>query len=331
MNTAKTTKVAAGLIAIVALLATPALAGKSQIFELVDPRGDDHGDGSLIYPLRTDFTEGELDLVRFSARRVNRGTMFEATFARPIRPTEGQTVDDIGTQLDSLARFGFYNLNIDVYIDTDREFASGAIATMPGREVEVKVEEAWDRAVIVTPRPHNARAALEREVLTAMNKQMLGQAEESGEPYDESALKKTVPTELADRVFFPTRIHARGRTLSFFVPDTFFGGPARADWSYVVAVSGADLIQRFDLSARAGLAATTRDKMNIVPVSSGSWQNRFGTSRSETHLMPPLVDIIVPEGASQEKVLADFNGYQGRPAVLPGVTPDGSKKDADGP
>ena len=31
------------------------------------------------------------------------GTLFAATFARPIRPTEGQTVDDIGTQLDSLA------------------------------------------------------------------------------------------------------------------------------------------------------------------------------------------------------------------------------------
>ncbi len=323
-------KYAAGLIAIVALLATPALAGKSQIFELVDPRGDDHGDGSLIYPLRTDFTEGELDLTKFSARRVKGGTMFEATFARPIRSTEGQTIDDLGTQLDTLARHGFYNLNIDIYIDMDHEFASGAINTMPGRDVEVKVEEAWDRAIIVTPRPHGARDALERQVLSAMNKEMMGRAAESGEPYDQGALRKSVPDDLAERVYFPTRIHVLGRKLSFFVPDSFFRGPVSAEWSYVVAVSGADLIQRFDLSSRAGLALTTRDKMNILPVSSGSWQNQFGTTRSEANLLPPLVDIIVPEGMSQEKILADFNGYQGRPAVLPGVTPAGSK-DSDGP
>ena len=46
--------------------------------------------------------------------------MFEVTFAKPVRTPGREAIDDLGTQLDKIARFGFYNLNLDIYIDTDR-------------------------------------------------------------------------------------------------------------------------------------------------------------------------------------------------------------------
>lgn len=321
--------IAAALCVLGGLLATPALAGKDAIFDLTDPRGDDHGDGTMIYPSRTDFTSGELDLTRLTARQVSGGTLFEATFARPIRSPGELVIDSLGTQLSNVARHGFYNFNIDIYIDTDREFGSGAVAMMPGREAEIRVDDSWDRAIIVTPMPHEARGSLTRQIVSAMSKEAEYQYEATGEPFAQREVRQSVGGDMADRVFFPTRINVRGRRISFFVPSSFLRGPAQSDWSYVVAVSGADLIQRFDLSARVGLATSTRDRLMIVPVSSGAWASRFGTARTDTELQPPLVDIMVPEGFTQEGVLEDFNSRHGRPAVLPGLIPSELDKQND--
>ena len=66
--------------------AFPAVAAEGQpIFTLSDPKGDDHGDGTLHYPLRPDMQPGDLDLVQLSAFAQSGGTVFEATFARSVR------------------------------------------------------------------------------------------------------------------------------------------------------------------------------------------------------------------------------------------------------
>ena len=62
--------------------------------------GDDHGDGSLLYPLRDDLAPGELDLRSLTARADPDGTMFEATFARPIRRPDKRAIDAGGGTLD---------------------------------------------------------------------------------------------------------------------------------------------------------------------------------------------------------------------------------------
>ena len=80
------TLAAAAILA--ASLRPPARSADSRsIFVLTDPRGDDHGDGKLIYPRRDDLRPGDLDLVSLEARALADGTEFEATFARPIQPT----------------------------------------------------------------------------------------------------------------------------------------------------------------------------------------------------------------------------------------------------
>lgn len=301
-----------------AALAAPAFAGTA--FTLTDPRGDDHGDGYFAYPGRTDFQPGDLDLLTLAARNADGGTWFEATFANPIRQPGREAIDDLGTQLDRVARNGFYTFNLDVYIDTDRVPNSGALAMMPGRKAEVDPAGAWEKAVVLTPSPGLARS----ELKTMMTQSVIEARHEERERGlgERRELRQEIGLDLEDRVFFPVLTRVRGRTIRFFVPASFLGGPARPDWSYVVAVTGAELVQSFDLTAAVGLADPRRDNLMVVPVSPGRWSDRFGGGVEGEALQPPLVDVIVPEGRFQEVVLRDFRSAEDRPARLPGVVPE---------
>jgi hypothetical protein len=306
---------------LVAALALAALAnparGAKLLFEIIDPRGDDHGDGRLVYPLRDDFERGDLDLLSLRAYRQRNGTSFEATFANPVRKPERRAIDDLGTQLDTLARHGFYTFNLDIYIDTDREAASGGVLALPGRKAMLR--EPWDRAVILTPKPAEARGLLRRLVVDAMAEEM----REGDENADEvrGKIRGQVPSNLDERVYFADRIRVRGDTVYFTVPDSFLGGPAQPHWGYAIVVSGSNLMQSLDIAARAGLARETQDNLMVLGVGPGTWNEIFGGGRDDAPLQPPLIDIVVPEGESQEEILRDYDSAAGRMVELPAVVP----------
>lgn len=312
-------------LAIAALLAAfpahPArAAGARPIFVLTDPRGDDHGDGNLRYPRRDDLRPGDLDLVSLEARALPGGTEFEARFARPIQPTARRTIDIGGGSLDDIARYNFYTFNLDIYIDTDRVPGSGSLALLPGRKAEVDPANAWEKAICLTPRPNEARTALKR-ILTRFDRK---DRKARGERVDTSQAKEIdtqIDRDTDARVFFPTRIHVFGPTVKFFVPASFLGGVARPTWSYVVAVSGADIEQEVNIAAALKLTAPDPDSLMIVPIEPGAWGDRFGGGRDDDPLQPPLVDVIVPAGRSQEKILQDDDPATNRPVRLPGVVP----------
>src|ERR1041384_7977311 len=92
-------KITLGLVFVFIFLSTFAIAGEKVIFTLKDDRGDDHGDGTLLYPVRDDLEPGDLDLTSLQARAEKNGTTFVATFARPIRPPGYQTIDSQGTTI----------------------------------------------------------------------------------------------------------------------------------------------------------------------------------------------------------------------------------------
>jgi glucodextranase-like protein len=309
------------LAVLAVLLAAPASA-KKPIFELKDPRGDDHGDGRYIYPDNTAIDPGDLDILSFAAYDEGDGTRFEVTFARPVRAPLRQAIDDLGTQLTDIARYGFYNLNLDIYIDTDRKPGSGGLTMLPGRLADVDPAAAWDKAVVLTPRPHEAQAELKRLLLRTLNED--AKREESDLKDEEiEALKKQIPLDVESRILFPTQIRVLGQKISFFVPALFLGGPAKADWAYVVASSGADLLGRYDptRSLLLGKGEGTKSLM-IVPVSPGRWQDRFGGGHENAANQPPLIDLIVPKGGkTQEQILSDFSPREKRNVVVPGVVP----------
>src|SRR4030095_9895857 len=232
-----------------------------------DPRGDDHGDGGLVYPLGDDLKPGELDLLSLTARDEGNGTWFEATFAKPVRTPGRVAIDDLGTQLDVVARYGFYNLNLDIYIDTDRAPGSGGVTMLPGRHAEIDPATAWEKAIILTPRPNEAKSELQRLLIKTLNED--AKREESDlQDQEIAALKKQIRVDVETRIFFPTQIRVRGQKISFFVPALFLGGPAKPTWAYTVASSGADLLVSFDVNKVLGRQEGIKSLM-ILPIVTG--------------------------------------------------------------
>lgn len=289
--------------------------GGTLLFSLDDPRGDDHGDGELRYPLRDDLEPGVFDLLSLRAYAESGGTRFEATFAKPIPVPTRRTVDAAGTTLADQARFGFYTFNLDIYVDEDRVEGSGRTDTLPGRQLTLTPGSAWEKAIILTPRPYEARDVLRKLWRDAA----LAEAQQQGSGVSESAvhaLEAQVEQRIAEQVFFPTLVRVTGPTVSFFVPDAFLGGQAKPTWGYAVAVTGATLERRVELPSLFSPVTNPRERgVMVLGIGHGLSQERFGGGRLGSTDQSPVVDLMVPEGLRQEDVL----GPQGPPwqAVVP--------------
>lgn len=313
------------LVSLLALAVPQAFAaGETPVFSLPDPAGDDHGAGSLIYPERPDFQRGELDLRSFSAFDRGDGTVFEVKFARPIRKPGRQVIDSLGGQLESIAKLGFYTFNVDIYIDVDRLPGSGNVATLPGRRADVALANAWERAICLTPRPYEAQQVLRR----AMLRDAKWQAKAKEGRVDEATareLEREADREATREVFFPTLVWVTGSSIRFFVPASFLGSVARATWGYVVAVSACNVEERVDLSALGTKSAPVPKAMFIVPVDLGRGPGIVGGGNEDDELQPPLLDILVPSGSTQQQVLKDYSPATGRAVQLPAVVPSSSR------
>ena len=316
------------VVALVALAAVPVpllAAGDATVFTVSDPEKDDHGDGNLRYPVRSrnDMLPGHLDLVSFAATRETGGTTFEVTFARPVVRTEKVPVDDTGTLMTDVMRLGFYTFNVDVYVDTDRVPGSGNVGMLPGRNAEVDPAFAWEKAVCLTPLPGPAETVLRRSLTRQARKEApAGVGDRAARESGKAALKGEVARQITDSVFFPTRVEIRGRRVRFFVPDAFLGAAASADWAYVVAVSGADVAGRLDLGRLAGLKPDAGpEPLFIMRAAPGRSGDAFGGADEDDPAPCPFVDLLVPPGTTQEKVLSSFDPSSGRLVRLPAVVP----------
>ena len=315
-------------ICMFALLST-GLSGPAagqEIFRLDDPRGDDFGAGDLVYPNRNDFEPGSLDLEFLSARVESDGTWFTARMARPIRSPKGRVTQIGGEPLDNLARNGFYTFNIDIYIDTDRVAHSGSTETLPGRSVNVHHASAWEKAVILTPRPQVARAWYEMH-LTEVEETALRAAKGRVDRDDLADIERRVTEHIAERFFFPDRVRVRGREIEFFVPNEFLGEPARADWGYTVLVTGADAEQ----AGKVLNISPGSFSLMVMQVGRGRATDRWGIINQGDINQPPVIDVLAPTVEAQRQALADYDVVAPRLAAVPGVSPDGSESVAGVP
>lgn len=293
-------------------------AADKPAFVLTDARGDDHGDGRLKYPLNGDIKQGDLDLRSLSATPVSGGTKFEATFAKPIRVPGRQTIDAIGTSVDSLARFGFYTFNIDIYIDTDRVAGSGSTTMLPGRKAEVAAKDAWERVIAVTPRPYETRAAL-RDIVMKQTQKEIKNAPNPVSPDQAEEMKKATSRSVEEFVYFPTDLRVRGSRIEFFVPDSFLGAKASDKWGYVVVVTGAELTRDVDVLKRI-LPGDDTPSLAVMPYQIGRSNDVFGGA-DESGMAPPIVDVITSKDVKQEVALRGYDmrgkSYTKIPAVVP--------------
>ncbi len=306
------------VLILILFISCLALAGDKKIFELKDPHNDDHGDGTLILPSDTDFRFGQFDLVSFSANAEEDGTTFKVEFAQAIDVPDTRAIDAGGKTLQSVARYGFYNFNIDIYIDKDRKAGSGYTATLPGRNATIDPDFAWEKVVCLTPRPLEARGLLKRAIVKNLEDKL--QAEKGRvDPEDTAKISAGVSNDLEGSYFFPERVRVAGRYVTFFVPSWFLGGVADAHWGYVVIETMSTIEDKYALADFGG-AAMGATFMNL-PVGDGSWSDRLGTTRQDAKYLPPIIDMFVPEGTKQEQVLRNFNSNTKTQVVLPGIVP----------
>jgi hypothetical protein len=331
MQTARPTRSrrALAFAAAAALLAGapgPAPAAEPKLFVLSDPERDDHGDGNLRYPVRSlnDLVPGTLDILSVSAWNTPEGTWFEATFARPIPRTERRPIDDGGTIMTDVAKLGFYTFNVDVYLDIDGVPGSGNTRMLPGRNVEVDPANGWEKAICLTPLPEQAGTLLRRSYAEAERDEARETRSEDGRLTAEQKeqIKKEVSRQVAESVFFPTVVEVRNRVIRFFVPASFLAGPAKADWGYVIASSGADVTGRYDLLKLSGIKKDVpMDPLFIMRAAPGRTSNTFGGADEADPAPPALVDVVVPPGSSQEKLLGSGNLKARTLPRLPAVVP----------
>jgi hypothetical protein len=268
-------------------------AGQQPLVTISDPAGDDYGTGTLVYPQRADFQVGDLDLLQLKISRDDEGFWFEALFKNPIRDPGGVSIAVGGESLANFARKGFYQFNIDVYVDTDRVKGSGNTFTLPGRQVRIDPAYAWEKAVILTPRPE------------LMRQQLLGVL---AEQYPDRTKAETEAS--VDRsMFFPTRIRVRGKSIAFFVPAGFFAGSDGTDWAVTALVTGAITTIPADLSLLPSTKTPIeRLQLGVMQPAPGRPKDTFGYRGA----MPsPVVDMLGSSVEQQVRQLAAKEGLTG--------------------
>jgi len=258
-----------------------------------DPSGDDYGAGTLTYPQRADFQAGDLDLLQLKISRDEDGFWFEAMFKNPIRDPN-DVPNAVGAEsLANFARKGFYQFNIDVYVDTDRAKGSGNTFTLPGRHVRIDPGYAWERAVILTPRPELMR----RQLLDALTEQFPDRTNAETEAGVDQSM------------FFATRIRVRGKSIAFFVPAGFFAGSDGTDWAATALVTGALTTNPADLSLFSSTKKPIdRLHLGVMQPLAGFPKDTFGYSGAKPS---PVVDMLDSSAGQQVRQLTAKDSLTG--------------------
>jgi hypothetical protein len=310
-------------VAVSAALSVAAAAAPAATWTLADPKGDDYGDGIMKYPMRDDMREGDLDLVELSAEAADDGTWFTVTMRRPVRAPGAHVIDSLGRTAAEIAKYGFYEFNVDIYVDTDRVEGSGQTWCLPGRKVTIDPRTAWEKVISLTPQPEQA-ALLVRSMLARTAKAEAKANKPRSDKEDERIAREYAYNALESDFWFPRTVQVAGNRVKFFVPNSFLAGPARDTFAYTVAVTGANLEPRFDTGSLVGSWWLETDYL-LIPVWAGLSDKHF-SGRDDDKLQPPIVDIIVPAGQKQEDILKDYDLRIDKMVQLTGVVP----KDAPG-
>jgi carbohydrate-binding DOMON domain-containing protein len=196
------------LAAAAALSMTAALAAQDVSFQ--DPSGDDKGPGNYTYPTDTVYKKGSFDITGLDVKKKGDKVEFVVT-------TNSNLEDPwrMGT--------GFSVQMPVIFIDTDHQAGSGSTEGLPGFNVKFAPEDAWDRAVVLSPQ-------------------------------GASKVKSEVETKVAgakDSIVVPGRVKGSGRAISATVDLAALGGGDPSQWGYQVVMQSnegfpdaADLLTR---------------------------------------------------------------------------------------
>ena len=280
----KTIPLVAALLLPLSLLAQPA-----PLLDIADPEGDDIGAGNLVYPRDSAFAAGDLDLRSLRVFADGGDLRFEVTFRNPIRHPSTVRASGMGSEdLSVFARRGFYAFNLDIYLDTDRIPGSGNTVTLPGRRASLDPAHAWEKAIVLTPRPELMR----RQFVDALQEASPAAAAEVAASVDRS-------------VFFATDVRVRGRTVAFTVPRSFVDAATVASSSLTALVTAAKLSIEADLSLFGKAPGNPLERLSLGVAQPDAGQPEFAMGYGDAQ--PPataVVDLLSPDARQQAVQLA---------------------------
>jgi hypothetical protein len=212
--------------------------GSNNIISISDAEGDENTE---IANNAKALEPGELDILSLTATSKTNATIFEITFAKPVRVTDNRVISSSGMTLANYATNGFYTFNLDIYIDTDSIPGSGKTNGLPGRNVELGPQFGWEKAICLTPRPQYARLLLEAELENRAINELVSRTG-NYRLTDMNQDRNRVKAEIQQSVYFPTLVSIHGAKVQFSVPDSFFHGKAKADWVYTAGVTASNIV-----------------------------------------------------------------------------------------
>lgn len=168
------------------------------IFQMEDPKDDDHGPGSYTYPKDGVFKPGDFDLLSFEVASDGANLVLSFVMDAPITNGWGSPS-------------GFSVQTFDVYIDKDPGAGTGTRLLLPGRNAALGAEDGWDIALWVE----------------GWTSQVLGL------DADNNPVKLTEASS-AMKIFVDSGKNA----VVVSLPIEFFGDGEASDWGYAVAVLG---------------------------------------------------------------------------------------------
>jgi len=187
------------------------------------------------------------------------------------------------------------NQNIEIYIDKDHVGGSGNPSALPGRRANIAHESFWEKAVLITPLPELASKELKR-----------------------------IAPDLVGSVIIPKKYWVSGNQVICDISTQEVGVPTPT-WGYVVAVTPSDFER--PNGGKIGLkdiGADLNGALLIREVQNKPGKNNFGGG-DVSGMSSNIIDVIVPSGESQEKVLRGYNSITRTLVTLTGVYPPGSR------
>jgi hypothetical protein len=288
---------AALLLPIAFMLPLAAGAQPAPLLSISDPEGDDVGDGSLAYPRDSAFTAGDLDLRSLRVFADGNNLRFEATMRNNIRHPGTARGPGMGSEdLSVFARRGFYAFNLDIYVDTDRVSGSGNTVSLPGRRAAIDPAHAWEKVIVLTPRPE-------------LMERMLSDALQEASPASAADIEATTQAS----VFFATDIRVRGRTVSFVVPGTFLDAQTLAGSSLTAMVTLAKLSVETEVSLFGKPSSNAIERLSLGVSQPEAGRPLFAMGYvGDRAPATSVVDMVTPDARQQAVQL-------GRGGVLTGL------------
>ena len=164
---------------------------------LEDPKGDDNGNGSIVYPTGKVYKRGSFDLVKVSVKESGDDVIFTASFAsKVLDPWKSKEWDGNGFSLQF----------VQVYLNTTA--GKGHAKTLAGINAQFSDSDAWDKVVLLSPQ---GKSRLKSEI-------------------------NTKAADVKNDVVIPRSTKARGKTIRAVVSKKDLGGSPAETWGYQALV-----------------------------------------------------------------------------------------------